>query len=130
MINPSGALWRRCKTTATPKITLDDARRVLFYKSNKCDAVKDILCTERRQWDLKHHEREKATYTKRKLKYWDHDITQIKKQRQLKIGDSFLSGDDDIPDSTPTEDHSRLTVKQLRELLKEWGLARRSLSKL
>lgn len=38
----------------------DEAKRVLFKKSNIWDAVKDILCTESRQWDLKHHERMKG----------------------------------------------------------------------
>lgn len=38
----------------------DEAKRVLFKKCKKWDAVKDILCTESRQWDLKHHERMKG----------------------------------------------------------------------
>lgn len=42
----------------------DDAKRILFKKSNKWEAAKDILNTESRQWELQHHEREKATYTK------------------------------------------------------------------
>ena len=31
----------------------DDAKRMLFHKSNKWDAAKDILCIESRQWELK-----------------------------------------------------------------------------
>jgi len=53
----------------------DDAKRIFFQKSNKWDAAKDILCTEGRQWDLKQHEWEKATSTKRKLEYWGHEIS-------------------------------------------------------
>ena len=53
----------------------DDAKRIFFQKSNKWDAAKDILCTESSQWDLKQHEREKATSTKGKLEYWGHDIS-------------------------------------------------------
>ena len=48
----------------------DDAKRVLFQKSNKWDAAKDNLLMESRQWDLKEHERIKGTYTKRNSENW------------------------------------------------------------
>ena len=35
----------------------DDAKRILFQKSNKWEAAKDILNTESRRWELRHHER-------------------------------------------------------------------------
>jgi len=43
----------------------DEAKRVLFNMSNKWDAAKDILSTESREWDFKHHERMKGQYTKK-----------------------------------------------------------------
>lgn len=60
----------------------DDAKRVLFHKFNKWDAAKDILFTESSQWDLKHHERKKGQYTKRKLEYCDSEIPEIRKQKR------------------------------------------------
>lgn len=45
----------------------DDAKRVLFQKTNKWHAARGILLTESGLWDLQHHEREKALYTERKL---------------------------------------------------------------
>lgn len=38
----------------------DDAKRVLFQKSNKWHPARGILLTESGLWDLKRHEREKA----------------------------------------------------------------------
>ena len=37
----------------------DDAKQVMYHKSNKWDAVRDILLKESRQWDLQQHERQK-----------------------------------------------------------------------
>ena len=107
----------------------DEAKRVLFNKSNKWDAAKDILCTESRQWDLKHHERMKGQYTKRKLEYWTTEISEIRKQKRAHCEDSpDTIQDDDIP--TPEVNLANLSVKQLRELIKEKGLRPKGLSKL
>ena len=59
----------------------NDAKRVLFQKSNKCNAAKDILFMESRQWDLKEHERNKGTYTKRNSEYWNVEISNQRKKR-------------------------------------------------
>ena len=59
----------------------NDAKRVLFQKSNKCDAAKDILFMESRQWDLKEHECNKGTYTKRNSEYWNVEISNQRKKR-------------------------------------------------
>ena len=61
----------------------NDAKRILFQKSNKWEAAKDILNTESRRWELRHHEREKVTYTKRNVEYWEAGIRQKKKEQQL-----------------------------------------------
>ena len=108
----------------------DDAKRIFFQNSNKWDAAKDILCTESRQWDLKQHEREKATYTKRKLEYWVHDISEIRKQKRSQIRNSSFSEEEDILRPTPREDLNKRTVKQLKEIVKERGLSTKGLSKL
>ena len=106
----------------------DDAKRILFHKSNKWDGAKDILCTVSRQWDLKHHERKKANYTKRKFEYWGHEISQTRKQKRLQIEDS--AQDHDTQELTSTEDYRKFTIKQLREIVKERGLNTKGLSKL
>ena len=41
----------------------DYFKRVMFHKSNKWDAARDILQTESGKWDLQHHERQKGSYT-------------------------------------------------------------------
>ena len=107
----------------------DDAKRIFFQKSNKWDAAKDILCTESRQWDLKQHEREKATYTKRKLEYWGHDISEIRKQKRSRIRNSSFSEEEDMLDLTPREDLNKLTVKQFKEIVTKRGLSTKGLSK-
>ena len=61
----------------------NDAKRILFQKSNKWEAAKDILNTESRRWELRHHEREKVTYTKRNIECWEAGIRQKKKEQQL-----------------------------------------------
>lgn len=108
----------------------DDAKRIFFHKSNKWDAAKDILCTESRQWDLKHHERNKATYMKRKLDYWGRDISEIRKHKRSQIRRLSLPKDEDMPEVTHREDYNELTTKQLREVVKERGLGTKGLSKL
>lgn len=107
----------------------DKAKRILFNKSNKWDAAKDILYTESRQWDLKHHERMNSQYTKRKVEYWNTEISEIRKQKRACCVDSpdTIQGDD-IP--TPEVNLTNLSVKQLRELIKEKGLRPKGLSKL
>ena len=114
----------------------DDAKRIMFQKSNKWNSAKDILLTESRQWDLKHHARVKGTYTKRKAEYWDGDICRIRKEKRLlseppapQIDDCDTSHPPVIPIVNPV-DYSTLTVMQLKEIIKEKGLNRRGLSKL
>lgn len=105
----------------------------MFRKSNKWDSAKDILLAEHRQWLLPHHERKKSQYTKRKLEYWNNGITETRKQRrstpQISAEISDLM-DDDVSLSTPTENLESLTVKQLREIIRERNLKPKGLSKL
>ena len=55
------------------------------------DAARDILLTESRQWVLQHHERQKGTYTKRKLDYWETEISAKRKQQQPDTSKHFFN---------------------------------------
>lgn len=110
----------------------DDAKRVLFQKSNKWDAAKDILLMESRQWELKEHERKKAPYTKRNHEYWDVEISRARKERRMLSEPStpqVLVEDNDTPNSVPIG-YNKFTVVQLREMVKGKGLKQRGLAKL
>ena len=107
----------------------DDAKRIMFHKSNKWDAARDIISTESRQWDLRHHEREKGQYTKRKLEYWESGISQRRKeQRAASTSTSLPQDTDEICDEI--QDYKKMTIVQLREIIKGKGLKVKNLSKL
>lgn len=109
----------------------DDAKRILFQKSNKWDAAKDILFMERRQWDLREHERKKGNYIKRNHEYWDVDINQNRKKRKPITEAPVLQDDDVTADvATGSVNYKSFTVAQLREAVKNKGINRRGLSKL
>ena len=104
-----------------------DAKTILFQKSNKWDGAVDILCTESRQWDLRHHEREKNKYVKRKLEYWEHDISVKRKGRQVIPQESML--DEETFDENKI-DYNEYTMKQLKQMIIEKNLSRKGISKL
>lgn len=85
------------------------------------DAARDILCTESRQWELKHHERKKATYTKRKLDYWEDEIHQKRKEQRASLASTSMYKerveDNEISDESPTcatQDYNKMTIAQLK----------------
>lgn len=53
--------------------------------------------------------RNKATYMKRKLEYWIHDISKVMKKKRSQIRNLSLSEDEDAQELTPREDHNRPT---------------------
>ena len=108
----------------------DDAKRILFQKSNKWDAAKDILFMESRQWDLREHERKKGNYTKRNHEYWDVDINQNRKKRKPLTEFPTLHEYVNSDVATGSVNHRSFTVAQLREAMKSKGITRRGLSKL
>ena len=109
----------------------DDAKRILFQKSNKWDAAKDILFMENRQWDLKKHERNKGNYTKRNRQYWDVEISQNRKKRRQITEAPILQEENEAADvATGSLDYNSFTVAQFREEIKTKGLNQRGLSKL
>lgn len=109
----------------------DDAKRIIFHKSNKWDAAKDIMYMESRQWDLKHREREKRPYRKINNQYWGDGIVAKRKQyRPLLLTDSSHA-DNEVPNaSNRAEDYTKLTVPQLRAVAKEKRPQAKGLSKM
>ena len=77
----------------------DDAKRVMFHRANKWDAARDILLTESRQWVLQHHERQKGTYTKRKLGYRETEINAKRRAASLASTSSTENDEDDVQNS-------------------------------
>lgn len=105
-----------------------DAKTILFQKSNKWDAASDILCTESRQWDLRHHERVKAQYVKRKLQYWGQEICEKRKERRV------VSQVDELEEQETVEVinnyYNQYTMKQLKQIIIEKKLTTKGISKL
>jgi hypothetical protein len=114
----------------------DDAKRILFQKSNKWDSAKDILFMESRQWDLREHERKKGNYIKRNHEYWDvAHINQNRKKSKPLTEAPILQDDDVTADvtadvATGSVNYRNFTVAQLREAIKGKGINQRGLSKL
>lgn len=102
-----------------------DAKTILFRKSNKWDAAGDILCTESRQWDLRHQERCKAKYVKRRMEYWGNEISLKRKERRVTI--EHEEEEEEIDDSI---DYSQYTITQLRRMIIEKNITAKRLSKL
>ena len=88
--------------------------------------------TESRQWDLRQQERQKAQYTKRKLEYWGQGISQARRQRKQEIDNQYSSvtPEDSMSSSTQAENYSALTIKQLKDIVKNRGLKPKGLSKM
>ncbi|CAB3981176.1 Hypothetical predicted protein, partial [Paramuricea clavata] len=111
----------------------DDAKRMVFQKSNKWDSVKDVLCTESRQWDLKNCQRQKNCYTKRNLEYWDETIKRQRKERRQLSKPIVITADVNATVDAETcsrADYSNFTVSQLRQKVREMGLNRQGLAKM
>ncbi len=119
----------------------DDAKKIMFHKSNKWDSAADILRTESRLWDLKERERQKNTYTKRKLEYWEEEIISTRRKRRAlsQISNLTTDGEDDSSggprtDLSPTDamapDYERYTVRELIAIVKGKHVQKKGLSKL
>ena len=62
---------------------------------------------------------------------WNHGIVETRKQKRSHLQASpEATHDDEIPVPTPEENLNNLSVKQLREIIKEKGLRPKGLSKL
>jgi len=75
--------------------------------------------------ELKHHERKKATYTKRKLDYWEDEIHQKRKEQRASLASTSMYKerveDNEISDESPTratQDYNKMTIAQLKEVIK------------
>lgn len=89
----------------------------------------DILQTENRQWELRHCEREKGKYTKRRLEYWNLTIFENRKKMRIEIPTQGLPAVSDQAE-VPAIDYNGYTVAQLKQLIKEKNIKRKALSKL
>lgn len=58
----------------------DMARNIVLRKSNKRNPAADVLRLKSRQWELREQQREKQSYSKKNLAYWDTEI--IEKRRK------------------------------------------------
>ncbi len=106
----------------------DVARSVVLRKSNKYDAVGDVLRVEHRQWELRMRQREARKYEKRNEKYWTEEIKVVrKKQKPIAMTND---NQETLHTSQPTEQHiPRLTLdpksmnlEELKQELKKRGV--------
>lgn len=103
----------------------DDAKKIYFQKSNKWDAARDVLLLEHRQETLKHCEREKRQYCKRKTTYWEDGIIETRKKRMKACAreqHSNHSGADVQGNNSSTNEYIKMTVKQLKQEIKALGI--------
>ena len=108
----------------------DDARRIMFHKSNKYDAPKVILSTESRQWDLWHHQCKKGDNTQNE-NLSTRKVEPKKERAACCISKYFFGKDnDELCDEIPTLDYKKMTIVQLREIIKGKGFEVKNISKL
>lgn len=111
----------------------DDAKKIYFQKSNKWDAAQDVLLLEHRQEALKHCEREKRQYTKRKAAYWEDGIIETRKKRKracLRELQNDHNGADVQGNNLSEDKYNKMTVKQLRQEIKSIGINVKGIAKL
>ena len=93
----------------------DMARGIILRKSNKWDSAGDVLRQERRQWELKEHEREVRNYTKRKESYWNVEIKETRKRAKINLTEHLQQPSEAPTQSTSSDtDFSKMTVKELK----------------
>lgn len=103
----------------------DMARGIILHKSNKWDSAGDVLRQERRQWELKEHEREVRNYTKRKESYWNVEIKEARKRAKINLTEHLPQPSEAPNEQPPTQstssdtDFSKMTVKELKNELKQ-----------
>jgi hypothetical protein len=107
----------------------DDAKKVMCSR-NLINGIRQrtLLLAECRQWQLRHHEREKGPYAKRKLEYWNNEINEIRKKKR---GNGQITQHvAAIAPPTLGENLENFTVKQLKDIIKNKNLKPKGLSKL
>lgn len=105
----------------------DDAKRVFFQKSNKCNAATDVLLLEHRQKELQHCERQKRKYEKKNETYWEGGIVENREKRSREE-----AKEDNTETNTDTNsiDFTSMTVKELKQEIKTRNLNNTGLSKM
>jgi len=107
----------------------DMACGIILRKSNKWDSAGDVLRQERRQWELKEHEREVRNYTKRKERreresYWNVEIKEARKRAKINPTEHLQQPSEAQNEQPPTQstssdtDFSKMTGKELKNELK------------
>ena len=56
----------------------------MLHKSNKWDAVTDVLRQESRQWELRDKERPKRPYSKKNTMYWEQEVGETRRNKRHK----------------------------------------------
>lgn len=83
--------------------------------------------------ELKHHEREKGTYTKRKLEYWNDNIQKLRQEKRAKYAETNLPDDTTQQSETTSPDSQELhkmKISELRKPIRERGIKVKGMSKL
>lgn len=89
-------------------------------RSNKWDAAKDVLLVGKRVEHLAEYERTRRNYCKQKLSYWDADIKENRSKR------ARISAEvDEDAQELPSFDIEALTVSEIKDKLKDFGVKTR-----
>ena len=111
----------------------DDAKRILFQKSNKWDAARDVLQLEGRQQVLHHCEREMRKYEKQNNDYWNCGIVDSRKKRKHSRGSVSESQGEPSASNTSevtSTNYEKMTIKDLIQNIKSQNLQVKGISKL
>lgn len=98
------------------------ARSVVLRKSNKWDSAGDVLGQEKKQWELRNHERDARVYVKRKEASWDEEIKQTRQKRNKshhsnqKLTEAQIEHPNTEQSST---NNDKMTIKELKIELKQ-----------
>ena len=88
------------------------------------DSAGDVLRQERRQWELKEHEREVRNYMKRKESYWNVEVKEAQKRAKINLTEHLQQPSEAQNEQPPTQstssdtDFSKMTGKELKNELK------------
>lgn len=102
----------------------DTARSVVLRKSNNWDSPADVLRAEHRQKQLQHRERQKRTYQKKQMEYWDEGIKAVRKKK-ICISKDYTQPQEENPEnnlsnastnaSTAKANRKRKTTSQVQK---------------
>ena len=100
----------------------DMARSVVLRKSNKWDSAGDVLGQEKKQWELRNHERDARVYVKRKEASWDEEIKQTRQKRNKShhSNQELTEAQIEHPNTEQSStNNDKMTIKELKIELKQ-----------